>query len=909
MSNSLDPQEAQTKDAAESSFPPRYDFATSEEALYQIWEQGGFFKPSEDPSKEPFTVMMPPPNATGTLHLGHAARITTEDILTRFHRMRGKRALYLPGTDHAAIATQSKVESIIQKEEGKTRHDLGREAFLERVKTYVAGSQDTIRNQVRRTGASCDWSREAYTFSPELSHAVFVMFQKMYADGLIYRGARSVNWDPKLSTTVSDIEIEYEEEKADFYVFKYGPFEIGTARPETKFGDKYLVVHPEDTRYAQYKHGDTFTCEWINGPITATIIKDEAADPAFGTGAMTITPWHSLEDFDIAEKHHLDREQIIGLDGTLLPIAGAFAEMPIAKARPLIVEKLREKGLLIRVEEGYVHRVAKNSRGGGVIEPQILKQWFVNVNKPAIDHLRDAQKNEIDLDGKRLSLKEAMNLVVREKHIQILPERFNTSYFGWVDNLRDWCISRQIWWGHRIPVWYPAGAVGDETQVVVSETDPSTAEKPYVQDEDTLDTWFSAALWTFSTLGWPNKTKDLETFHPTSVLETAYDILFFWVARMILASTYALGEVPFKTVYLSGLIRDKQGHKMSKSLGNGIDPLEMIDAYGADALRLALIVGTTPGNDVRVYEEKVKGYRNFATKVWNVARFITTKFPDVSRKPDEVPEAKTLADRWILARLAHTQYEVTVWIDGDEEKNIESKYDLGIAAEQIYKFVWNEFADWYIEILKQENQKGSGAVARYVLETVLSLLHPYTPFITEEIWQHLDRPALLIVSAWPGLNGEELATRKNDEAESAFTIVKALVETVRSFRGAFRLPRNVALDAVCNGLSDEQRSLMEHLAGIHLVPELATGAAVQLHAVGTELTLHIEGVVDLAAERVHLEKEITQQGAYAEKIRAKLSNDAFGKHAPQALVEEEQEKLKEAEHTLQQLEEQRAQLG
>ncbi len=616
------------------SFEPRYDHTSEEEKIYGLWEKSGYFNPDKctkdgvaKKDAEPFSIVLPPPNVTGNLHMGHAAMLVIEDILVRIARMQGKRTVWIPGTDHAAIATQSKVESELYKKEKKTRYDLGREEFLSRVEEFAQKSRDTIVHQIKRMGASVDWSREAYTLDDKRSEAVRTAFKTMYDAGLIYRGARIVHWDPNLQTTVSDDEIEWIEEKTPLYYLQYGPFEIATARPETKFGDKYVVMHPADTRYKKYKEGQQINLEWINGPITATIIKDEAIDMAFGTGVMTITPWHDAADFDIAERHKLDKEQIIDEQGLLLPIAGEFAGMHIKKARPLIVEKLQAKGLVVKVDEHYVHHVATNSRGGGVIEPQIKEQWFVDVNK------------KFSRGGETMSLKDLMRRPIERGEIKIIPERFEKIYFHWIDNLRDWCISRQIWFGHRIPVWYHEPRCvprkGHEKdvvrcpQIVIAEKKPACefCDAQFVQDPDTLDTWFSSGLWTFSTLGWPETTNDLKTYHPTNVLETGYDILFFWVARMILMSEYLLGEAPFRTVYLHGLVRDEQGRKMSKSIGNVIDPLDMIEKYGADATRLSLVIGAAPGNDIKLSEDKVRGYRNFATKIWNAARFIAMHKP------------------------------------------------------------------------------------------------------------------------------------------------------------------------------------------------------------------------------------------------------------------------------------------
>ncbi|HEV7423837.1 MAG TPA: valine--tRNA ligase, partial [Candidatus Paceibacterota bacterium] len=548
-----------------------------------------------------FSIVLPPPNATGVLHLGHALEDSMQDTMIRYNRMKGKKTLWLPGTDHAAIATDAKVTKMLEKE-GLKKKEMGRKKFLEHVDAFVADSRKTIVNQLRKIGASLDWSREAFTYDDKRNLAVRTAFKKMYDDELIYRGSRIVNWDPKGQTVISDDEIVYQEQKAKFYTFKYGPFEIGTARPETKFGDKYVVMHPDDERYADYTQGQKIKLEWINGPIEATIIKDEMIDMEFGTGAMTITPWHSHEDFALAEKYKLDKEQIIDQYGKLLSIAGEFAGVKIAEARDKIVEKLKAKGLLVSVDEHYTNRVATAERTGGVIEPQIMLQWFVDVNKKI-----PTRENK--------SLKELMLDPVKGGQIKIVPDHFEKVYFNWIENLRDWCISRQIWYGHRIPVWYK----GDKVYVDIHPP----KEDGWEQDPDTLDTWFSSGLWTFSTLGWPNtEAPDLKNFHPTSVINPGYEILFFWVARMILMSQYLIGEIPFKTVYLHGMLRDAKGQKFSKSLDNGVDPIQIIEEYGADALRMSMIVGIGPGADGKFDIQKVKAYSKFANKLWNIARYI-----------------------------------------------------------------------------------------------------------------------------------------------------------------------------------------------------------------------------------------------------------------------------------------------
>jgi valyl-tRNA synthetase len=689
-----------------------YNPKETEERIYKLWEESGLFNPDTSIKQgliskdaEAFSIVLPPPNATGVLHLGHSLEDSMQDAMIRFQRMRGKKTLWVPGTDHAAIATDSKVTKILEKE-GIKKKELGREKFLERVNEFVADSRKTIVMQLRKMGASLDWSREAFTLDETRSVAVRTAFKKMYDEGLIYRGHRIVNWDPKGQTVISDDELVYEERKGKFYTFKYGPFEIGTARPETKFGDKYVVMHPDDARYAKYKHGDKFTVEWINGPIEATVIKDAMIDMEFGTGVMTITPWHSHEDFGLAEKYKLDKEQIIDKYGKLLPVAQEFAGMKIADARDKIVDKLKEKGLLVKVDENYVNRVATAERTGGVIEPQIMEQWFVDVNK------------KIPSRGNK-SLKELMLEPVRNAEIKVMPEHFEKVYFNWIENLRDWCISRQIWYGHRIPVWYKEGVVYCGTEAPEGDG--------WTQDEDTLDTWFSSGLWTFSTLGWPDNTPDLTNYHPTNVINPGYEILFFWVARMILMSQYLLGVVPFKTVYLHGILRDAKGQKFSKSLDNGVDPIQVIDEYGADALRMSLIVGIGPGADSKFDIQKVKAYGKFANKLWNITRYILGVENTGKLNQVLVDEFHTMAN--------------------DITEDMEN-FRFYLAAEKLYAYVWHRLADEIIE--ESKGNAEYGATLYYILENSLKLLHPFIPFVTEEIWSMLPgKTGLLMVEKWP----------------------------------------------------------------------------------------------------------------------------------------------------------------
>ena len=700
-----------------------YDPKKTEERIYKLWEDSGFFNPDVCVEKgitkadaPYFSIVLPPPNATGVLHLGHVLEDSMQDTMIRYNRMQGKKTLWLPGTDHAAIATDSKVTKILEKE-GLKKKDIGREKFLERVDEFVDGSRKTIVAQLRKIGASLDWSREAFTLDDKRNLAVRTAFKKMYDDGLIYRGNKIVNWDPKGQTVISDDEIVYEERKGKFFTFKYGPFEIGTARPETKFGDKYVVMHPDDQRYRSYTHGQKIKLEWINGPIEATVIKDAMIDMEVGTGVMTITPAHSHEDFALAEKYKLDKEQIIDQQGKFLPIAQEFAGRKISDAREKIVEKLKAKGLLVKIDENYVNRVATAERTGGIIEPQIMLQWFVDVNKKII-----SRENK--------SLKELMLEPVRSGKIKILPNHFEKVYFNWVENLRDWCISRQIWYGHRIPVWYRK----NETYCGIEPPE----RDGWVQDEDTLDTWFSSGLWTFcprdcppsvkTTAGKPQKTGDLATYHPTSVINPGYEILFFWVARMILMSQYLIGEIPFETVYLHGMLRDAKGQKFSKSLDNGVEPIQIIEEYGADALRMSMIVGIGPGADAKFDIQKVKAYKNFTNKIWNITRYVLSM-----EREGELN--KELIEEWNLFAK-----------DVTSDMN---NFRFYLGAEKLYAYIWHRFADEIIE--ESKNKKGYGATLYYILENSIKLLHPFMPFVTEEIWSMLPvkNKNLLMVEKWP----------------------------------------------------------------------------------------------------------------------------------------------------------------
>jgi valyl-tRNA synthetase len=708
-----------------------YDPKITEDKIYELWEKSGFFNPDIcvqkkiiEENAKPFSIILPPPNVTGNLHTGHALMLAIQDIMVRYARMSGHKTLWLPGTDHAAIATQTKVEKLLEKE-GIKKRDLSREEFLKRVEKFAQESHDTIINQCKKMGSSLDWSREAFTLDEKRNLAVRTAFKKMYDDNLIYRGSRIVNWDPKGQTVISDDEVVYEEKKGKFYTFKYGPFEIGTSRPETKFSDKYVVMHPEDKRYQDWKHGQKIEVEWINEKIEATIIKDEIIDMNFGTGVMTITPWHSHEDFLLAEKYNLDKEQIIDQYGKLLPLAQEFSGMKITEARDKIVEKLKNKGLLISIDENYINRIATAERSGGIIEPQIMQQWFINVNKKI-----PSRENK--------TLKELMLEPVRNGKIKIIPEHFEKVYFNWIDNLRDWCISRQIWYGHRIPVYFSK----EDKEKIYYDINPPEDLENWIQDEDTLDTWFSSGLWTFSTLGWPENTIDLKTYHPTTMLETGHDLIFFWIARMILMSQYLLNEIPFENVYFHGMVRTADGKKMTKSLGEkATDPLDIIQKYGADALRLAMVIGNTPGKDLKLNENDIRGYGKFCNKIWNASRFVLENIKDLNI--EKLPELD-IEDQEAQNNLNALIIEIT-----KEMK----EYRFSIVAEKLYAYFWHTFADVLIErskkkILENKNRESAQTLLYLQLNTLLRLLHPFVPFITEEIWQNMGNKKLLLVEKW-----------------------------------------------------------------------------------------------------------------------------------------------------------------
>lgn len=875
-------------------FLKAYEPQGVEDAIYQKWLDSGYFTPENLPDfalrKEVFSIVLPPPNVTGTLHIGHATMLAIEDSMVRFARLSGKKALWVPGTDHAAIATQSKVEKMIFEAEGKTRHDLGRPEFLRRVNEFAQNSHDTIVNQCKKMGSSLDWTREAYTLDAERNKAVNMAFKQMFEDGLIYRGYRVVNWDPIGQTTIADDEIVYKEVEATLYTFKYAtdfPIAISTTRPETKVGDTAVAVHPEDERYKQFI-GQIFAVEFAGVSLNIKIVGDESVDPNFGTGALGVTPAHSTIDAEIAKRHDLPMIQVINEDAKMMLLIDGEEGLSVKEARKKVVNWLKEQNLLIG-EVKTQQNISTAERTGGVIEPLPKMQWFVSVNK------------EFVRDGQMVTLKQLMQNAVRSREVTIVPDRFEKTYFHWIDNLRDWNISRQIWFGHRIPVWYrllkkghvithgilgpavfedgfaemhcgsiPVGEIREETDIFDSEK--------WTQDPDTLDTWFSSGLWTFSTLGWPNKEAPDMMYHPTTVLETGYDILFFWVARMILMSTYLLGEVPFKTVYLHGLVRDEQGRKMSKSLGNIIDPLDMISKYGADATRLSLIIGGTPGNDTRLSEEKIAGFRNFTNKLWNISRFVDMQTGGLCHV-EVMPVAMTLADKWILGKFAMVVEKVTQY---------QASYQLSLAGELLREFTWTDFADWYLEIAKVE--KGKDDMLNYILERLLILWHPFMPFVTEEIYARFNNE-LIMVAKWPVV--EVVVDQKIEET---MMMLQAVIVAIRNIRAEYNIVPKQLVDVV---VSDKTllkyNEIIAALAKVNYLtagekPEQVASAVVG----GVEIHVSLEGLVDTEKEKVRITTELESVKKYVLAQTAKLENADFVSRAPEKVIMIERAKLAEA---------------
>ena len=867
-----------------------YEAKKYEDDIYEKWEKSGAFSPKVDPKKKPFTISMPPPNATGVLHLGHAVMLALQDIMIRHHRMLGESALWVPGTDHASIATQNKVEQLIAKD-GKTKYDLGRKDFLKEVHEYVAKSQDTIRNQIRKMGSSCDWSRERYTLDSGLTNAVQEVFIRMHKDGLIYRGDRIVNWCPRCESTLSNDEVEYKNANDKLYWIKYGPFTLATTRPETKLGDTAVAVHPSDERYKDMI-GKKYMIPGVLGEFEITVIADREVDPEFGSGAVKVTPAHSFTDFEMAKRNGIASKSIINEQGKMMDNCGKYAGMTTHECRKEIVKDMEKMGLIEKIED-YAHNLSICYRCDTPIEPLISKQWFIDVDKKVISHR-----------GKKVSLKERSIQVIKENEIEILPSKFNKTYLNWMENLHDWCISRQIWFGHRIPVFY----CQECGETIASKEKPKECTKckseKLKQDNDTLDTWFSSGLWTFSTLGWPEKTEDFKYFHPTSVMETGYDIIFFWVARMILMTTYTIGEIPFETVYLHGLIRDRNGNKMSKSRPETcIDPLEMIEKYGTDAVRLSLVIGSTPGNDMRMYEEKIAGYRNFVNKIWNAARFALMNVEEEDLKKEFEPEMiNSLADKWITTELQKLIKEV----DKDMEK-----FRFSEAGSRIYDFMWNQYCDWYLEISKGEDK--NPAVLIYVLRSVLKLLHPFVPYVTEKLWENIGKGSLLISEKWPTYKKELVFTKEAKEMEQ----IQEIITKIRSVRAELKVEGGKKIHAIIYaGKSvkkfEEKREAIMRLARLEELEIKEKGGKIEgakaFFVKDVEIYLPLKEMLDTKKEATRLKMEIENKEKFIKSLEGKLNNKGYTQNAPKEVVEKDTERLNDEKKNLEKLKSEMEQL-
>lgn len=870
-----------------------YDPKAIEEKLYERWCENKYFHAEVDRSRKPFTTVMPPPNITGKLHMGHALDNTLQDILIRYKRMQGYNALWIPGTDHAAISTEVKVTNQL-KEEGIDKKELGREGFLERTWQWKEEYAGTIENQLKKLGISCDWDRERFTMDEGCSKAVEEVFIKLYEKGYIYKGSRIINWCPKCKTSLSDAEVEHEEQAGNFWHIKYpivgtdSFLEIATTRPETMLGDTAIAVHPDDERYKDIV-GKKVLLPLVNKEIP--VVADYYVDKEFGTGAVKITPAHDPNDFEVGKRHNLEEINIMNDDATINEKGGKYAGMERYEARKAIVEDLREQGYLVEIEP-HSHNVGTHDRCGTTVEPLIKQQWFVKMEelaKPAIEALKTGE-------------------------LKFVPERFNKIYLHWLENIKDWCISRQIWWGHRIPAYYCDECGEFVVAREMPEVCPHCGCTHFTQDEDTLDTWFSSALWPFSTLGWPDKTEDLDYFYPTDVLVTGYDIIFFWVIRMVFSGYEHTGKSPFHTVLIHGLVRDSQGRKMSKSLGNGIDPLEVIDQYGCDALRLTLVTGNAPGNDMRFYNERVEASRNFANKVWNASRFIMMNMEEnVVAEPDA--SLLNEADKWILSRVNRLAKDVTENMD---------KFELGIAVQKVYDFIWDEFCDWYVEAAKyriyhKEEDQASADCVLWVLKTVLKqalkLLHPFMPFITEEIYSVLvPEEESLMMSQWP----EFKEAWEFPLEENVMEHVKEITRGIRNMRAEMNVPNNrktkvyvVCEDqTICEGIRTLENSIkplmMAEKILVQETKENIADNAVSVVVPDAVVYLPLEDLVDFEQEMERLHKEEEKLKKEIKRAEGMLSNERFISKAPEAKVQEEREKLEKYTQMLEQVQERMA---
>lgn len=849
-----------------------YDPSEFEDRIYNEWIEKGYFHAEIDKKKKPFTIVIPPPNVTGQLHMGHALDETLQDILIRYKRMQGYAALWIPGTDHAGIATQIKVEENLRVNEGITRYDLGREKFLDRVWDWKNQYGDRIITQLKKIGSSCDWDRERFTMDEGCSKAVREVFVNLYNKGLIYQGSRIINWCPHCITALSDAEVEHTEQAGHFWHIKYpikdsdGYVIIATTRPETLLGDTAVAVNPEDERYKELI-GKTLILPLVGREIP--VIADEYVDKEFGTGCVKITPAHDPNDFEVGKRHDLEQIKVMNDDATINSFGGKYEGMDRYEARKAIVSDLEEQGLLVKVED-HSHNVGQCYRCGTTVEPIISKQWFVKMKplaEPAIKAVKDGDT-------------------------QFVPERFSKTYMNWMENVFDWCISRQLWWGHRIPAFY----CDDCGETTVSKEDITVCPKcggKVHQDEDVLDTWFSSALWPFSTLGWPDKTPELDYFYPTSVLVTGYDIIFFWVARMIFSAMEHTGKAPFKHVFIHGLVRDSQGRKMSKSLGNGIDPLEIIDKYGADALRFTLATGNAPGNDMRFYIERVEASRNFANKIWNASRFTLMNLDITENKLPDISELQ-LEDKWILSRYNSVVKEVVENLD---------KFELGIAVSKLYDFIWDNFCDWYIELVKprlfdKENPTGKTAqyVLTYVLSNTMKLLHPFMPFITEEIWQHLPHEGeSIVISSYPEFD-ENLVFESD---EKSMELIMEAISAVRNRRSEMNVPPSKKAKVIIvtdkTSVFEKGGVFFEKLASASEVSVQADKGGIDANAVcvvveGAEIFIPLDELVDKQQELERLNAEKKRLEGEIKRVEGKLNNQGFVAKAPAKVVEEERAK-------------------
>lgn len=859
-----------------------------EDRIYQFWLDGHYFHAKLDPDKKPYTIVIPPPNITGQLHMGHALDETLQDILIRFRRMQGYDTLWLPGTDHASIATEAKIVEAMKKE-GLTKDDLGREGFLKRAWEWKAQYGGRIVEQLKKLGSSCDWERERFTLDEGCSRAVREVFVRLYEKGLIYRGERIINWCPHCQTSISDAEVEYAEKDGSFWHVRYpfadgsGYVELATTRPETMLGDTAVAVHPDDERYKSLV-GKKLILPLVNKEIP--LIADEYVEMDFGTGVVKITPAHDPNDFEVGLRHNLEVINVMTDDGHMTDDCGKYAGMDLYECRKAIVKDLEEGGYLVKVEP-MKHNVGSCYRCHTTVEPRVSKQWFVKMEplaKPAID-------------------------IVRDGTVKFIPDRMSKVYFNWMDNIKDWCISRQLWWGHRIPAWY----CPDCGELIVTREDPNACPKcgcqNLSQDPDTLDTWFSSALWPFSTLGWPDKTPEIEHYYPTNTLVTGYDIIFFWVARMIFSACEYTGEQPFDTVLIHGLVRDAQGRKMSKSLGNGIDPLEIIDKYGADALRFALATGNSPGNDMRFSDEKVEASRNFANKIWNAARFILMNLDENEPAP-HLPDELALEDKWILSQYNTVVKEVT--------DNLE-KFELGMAVQKLYDFIWDVFCDWYIELAKIRLQQGgeaakpARAVLVYVMSNTLKLLHPFMPFITEEIWQTLPHNGeAILVSPWPVYDAALAFSQEEAKMERIMRAIRA----VRNRRSEMNVPPSKKAHVYIETADEETfRGAAVFFQRLAYASDVTVGTSFEIPgsvlivADNARLYIPMGELVDLEAEKTRLHKELENTQKQLAGVQAKLNNEQFVSKAPAPIVQNQRDTAAKLKEKIQMLEQSLAEMN